>query len=61
MKLSKSKYERIDAASKITGLILLAVAIDNVAKGNIFIALALFGLGGLIGIVPVFIEAEISA
>ncbi|MDD5474029.1 MAG: hypothetical protein PHU34_07755 [Candidatus Methanoperedens sp.] len=61
MKISKSKYERIDAVSKITGLILLAIAIDNVAKGNIFTALALFGLGGLIGIIPVFIETDTSA
>ena len=56
MKVSKSKYEKIDAASKITGLILMAVSIDNVSKGNYFIALALFGLGGIISIVPVFIE-----
>ncbi len=59
MKVSKSKYEKIDALSKIAGLILLAVSIDNVTKGNYFIALALFGLGGLISIVPVFIEVEI--
>jgi uncharacterized membrane protein len=60
MKLSKTKYERVDAISKILGLILLAVGIDNVSKGNYFIALALFGLGGLISIVPVFIEVETS-
>ncbi len=60
MKLSKTKYEKIDAISKILGLILLAVGIDNVSKGNYFIALALFGLGGLISIVPVFIEVETS-
>ncbi|MDP2841993.1 MAG: hypothetical protein Q8O17_06965 [Candidatus Methanoperedens sp.] len=58
MKVSKSKYEKIDAASKIIGLILLAVSIDNVSKGNYFIALALFGIGGIISIVPVFIEVE---
>jgi len=58
MRVSKSKYERIDAASKIIGLILLAVGVDNVSKGNYFAALALFGLGGLISIVPVFIEVE---
>ncbi len=56
MKVSKPKYEKIDAVSKITGLILLAVSIDNVSKGNYFIALALFGLGGLVSIMPVFIE-----
>ena len=61
MKLSKTKYERVDAISKILGLILLAVGIDNVSKGNYFIALALFGLGGLISIIPVFIEVETSA
>ncbi|VVB85477.1 Uncharacterised protein [uncultured archaeon] len=60
MKLSKTKYERVDAISKILGLILLAVGIDNVSKGNYFIALALFGLGGLISIVPMFIEVETS-
>jgi uncharacterized membrane protein len=60
MKLSKTKYERVDAISKILGLILLAIGIDNVSKGNYFIALALFGLGGLISIVPVFIEVETS-
>ena len=60
MKLPKSKYERIDAISKIAGLVLLAVSIDNVTKGNYFIALALFGLGGLISIVPMFIEVETS-
>lgn len=60
MKLSKTKYERVDAISKILGLILLAVGIDNVSKGNYFIALALFGLGGLISIIPVFVEVETS-
>ncbi len=59
MKLSKSKYERIDAISKIAGLILLAVSIDAVSRGDYFIALALFGLGGIISIVPIFIEIEI--
>ncbi len=58
MKASKSKYEKIDAVSKIFGLILLAVSIDNVTKGNYFIALALFGMGGIVSIVPVFIEVE---
>lgn len=58
MKLSKTKYERVDAISKILGLVLLAVGIDNVSKGNYFIALALFGLGGLISIIPVFIGVE---
>lgn len=59
MKVSKSKYEKIDALSKITGLVMLAVSVDNVSKGNYFIALALFGIGGIISIVPVFIEVEI--
>ena len=58
MKASKSKYEKIDAASKIIGLILLAVSIDNVTKGNYFIAMALFGMGGIVSIIPVFIEVE---
>ncbi len=61
MKVSKTKYERIDALSKIAGLVLLAVSIDNVSKGNYIIALALFGLGGLISIIPVFIGVETSA
>lgn len=59
MKLPKSKYEKIDALSKLSGLIMLAVGIENISKGNYFIALALFGLGGLISIVPLFIEVEI--
>lgn len=58
MKLSRLKYERMDAVSKIAGLVLLAFGVDNVAKGSYFIALALFGLGGLISIVPVFIEVQ---
>ncbi|MCZ7382294.1 MAG: hypothetical protein O8C64_12080 [Candidatus Methanoperedens sp.] len=58
MKLSKSRYERIDAVSKILGLILLAFSIDYASKGNYYIALALFGIGGIISIVPVFIEVE---
>ncbi len=61
MKVSKSKYERIDAVSKIAGLILVAVSIDNAMKGNYFIALFLFGLGGLISIAPVFIRVETSS
>ena len=59
MKVPKSKYKRIDAISKVLGLLLVAVSIDNASKGNYFIALALFGLGGIISIVPVFIEVEI--
>lgn len=59
MKVSKSKYQKIDALSKIIGLVMLAVSIDNVTKGNYYIALALFGIGGIISIVPVFIEVEI--
>ena len=55
MKLSKLKYERIDAASKIAGLILLAVSIDNASRGNYFTALALFGLGCMISIISLFI------
>jgi hypothetical protein len=58
MKLSKAKYERIDAVSKILGLVLLAFSIDNASKGNYYTALALFGVGGIISIVPVFIEVE---
>ena len=58
MKVSESKYKRLDAISKVLGLILLAVSIDNVSKGNYYIALALFGFGGIISIVPVFIEIE---
>lgn len=61
MKVSKPKYERIDALSKIAGLILLAVSIDNVSKGNYFIALALFGLGGMVSIIPLFIGVETSS
>ena len=59
MKVSESKYKRLDAISKVLGLILLAISIDNISKGNYYVALALFGLGGIISIVPVFIEVEI--
>lgn len=58
MKLSRSKYDKIDAVSKITGLVLLAVSIDNVSRGNYYIALLLFGLGGIIGILPIFIKVD---
>ena len=61
MKLPGSKHTKIDAISKFIGLILLAVSIDNVSKGNYYIALFLFGLGAIIGIVPVFIEVDASA
>jgi hypothetical protein len=61
MKVSKSRYKKIDAVSKIAGLILVAASIDNATKGNYFIALFLFGLGGMISIVPVFIKVETSA
>jgi hypothetical protein len=60
MKVSRSKYNKLDAISKLTGLILLAVSIDNVAKGNYYIALFLFGVGGIIGILPIFIKVETS-
>ncbi len=55
MKLPESKYDKIDALSKLLGLILLAFGVDNVSKGNYFLALALFGLGGIIGIIPIFL------
>ncbi len=58
MKVSKSKYQKIDALSKIIGLVMLAVSIDNVSKGNYYIALFLFGMGGLISIIPVFIGVK---
>ena len=61
MKVSKTKYKKIDAISKIAGLILVAVSIDNASRGNYFIALFLFGLGGIISIAPVFIQVETSA
>lgn len=61
MKVSRMKYPKIDAISKIAGLILVAVSIDNASRGNYFIALFLFGLGGIISIAPVFIQVETSA
>ncbi|NJD53434.1 MAG: hypothetical protein FIB07_11265 [Candidatus Methanoperedens sp.] len=61
IKLPGSKYNKIDALSKFIGLILIAVSIDNVSKGNYYIALFLFGLGGIIGILPIFIEVDTSA
>lgn len=61
MKVSKTKYKKIDTLSKIAGLILVAVSIDNAFRGNYFIALFLFGIGGIISIAPVFIQVETSA
>ncbi|MDO8726357.1 MAG: hypothetical protein Q7J35_09855 [Candidatus Methanoperedens sp.] len=61
MKVSRMKYPKIDAISKIAGLILVAVSIDNVFRGNYFIALFLFGLGGFISITPLFIKVDTSA
>lgn len=61
MKLSKSKYEKLDAVTKIIGLVLLAVSVDRVTKGNYSVALALFGLGALISIIPLCIDVEPSA
>ena len=58
MKLPRSKHDKIDAISKFIGLILLAVSIDNASKGNYYTALFLFGLGGVIGVSPLFIEVE---
>lgn len=58
MKLRRSKYNKIDALSKIIGLVLLAVSIDNVSKGNYPIALLLFGIGGIISIMPLFIGID---
>ncbi len=49
---------KFDAISKFIGLILLAVSIDNVSKGNYFIALLLFGLGGIMGILQLFIKVK---
>jgi len=60
MKVARTKYKWIDAVSKIAALILVAVSIDNMARGNYFIALFLFGLGGIISIAPVFIQVEAS-
>ncbi len=59
MKLPKSRYDKVDALSKVMGLILLAVSIDSATKGSYFTALALFGLGGIISIIPLFIKVEI--
>lgn len=58
MKVTKAKYAKIDALSKIISLIMLAFGIDNVSKGNYFIALLLFGLGGFAGIIPFYIKVE---
>ena len=60
MKVARTKDKWIDAVSKIAALILVAVSIDNMARGNYFIALFLFGLGGIISIAPVFIQVEAS-
>ena len=60
MKVSKPEYQRLDALSKIAGLILLAVSIENASRGNYLIALALFGLGGLVSLIPLFIKVDAS-
>ncbi len=61
MKLPKSRYDMIDAISKFVGLVLLAMSVDNASKGNYYIALFLFGLGGIIGVIPLFIEVKALA
>lgn len=58
MKVTKSKYVKIDALSKITCLIMLAAGIDSLSKGNYFLALLLFGSGGFVGIIPFYIEFQ---
>ncbi len=60
MKLPKQKYDAIDAISKLAGLALLATSVDNLSKGNYYVALFLFGLGAIIGIAPLFIEVRAS-
>ena len=60
MKVSKPKYQRLDALSKIAGLILLAVSIENASRGNYFLALALFGLGGMVSLIPLFVKVDAS-
>ena len=61
MRLPRSKHNKIDTLSKFIGLILLALSIDNVSKGNYYIALIFFGMGAIIGILPIFIEVDTSA
>lgn len=61
MKLPGSIYTKIDVISKFTGLVLIALSIDNASKGNYYVALFLFGLGGITGIIPLFIEIDGSA
>ena len=61
MKVSRINFPKIDAISKMAGLILVAISIDNASRGNYFIALFLFGLGGLISIMPLFIKVDTSA
>lgn len=58
MKLPGSKYQKLDTVSKFTGLILIAISIDLASKGDYYIALFLFGLGGIAGILPILIEFD---
>ncbi len=60
MKASKTEYQRLDALSKIAGLILLALSVENASTSNYFIALALFGLGGMVSLIPLFIKVDAS-
>jgi uncharacterized membrane protein YjjP (DUF1212 family) len=58
MKLPKPAYIKLEILTKIIGLALVAIGMDNVFKGNYFVALSFFIAGGLISIIPLFIEVE---
>lgn len=58
MKLPEPVYVKLDALTKITGLVLAAIGVDNAFKGNYFFALSFFIAGGFISMIPMFIDVE---
>lgn len=58
MKLPKPVYVKLEVLTKIAGLVLVAIGVDNVFKGNYFLALSFFIAGGLISVIPLFIDVE---
>jgi len=58
MKLPESVYVKLEVLTKLIGLVLVAIGVDNVFKGNYFIALSFFIAGGLISTIPLFIGVE---
>ncbi len=58
MKLDRNAHERVDAAFKVAGLVLLAVGIEFVVRGDLLLAAGFLGAGSLSAIFPLYIEVE---